>query len=123
MSQSDFPPFPLSQQNATLSYGNTVNTPTFSRDLARDRLSLLGSGSSGSTVSLDSSLLSSAPISLFSDTSLGTLSSFGADSPQRHAYTQLARQYQQAQDELKEVNTEYKRLKYVHIAFYLHTHH
>jgi hypothetical protein len=107
MSQSSFPLFPLSQQHTTGSYGDLLSTPTVSRD----RIPQLGSGSSGSASSLDNSLLSLGPISLFSDTSMSSSSSFGTESPQIHAYTQLARQYQQTQDELKKTHQEYGRLK------------
>jgi hypothetical protein len=120
MSQADFNMFPLSQQHTTVSYGDVLNTPTISRD----HMSLQGSGSldsvttlsghlgSGSSVSPDNSLFSSAPISMYTNTSLSG-SSLSPGSPQAYAYTRLARQYQQSQEELKKINQEYGRLKYV----------
>jgi hypothetical protein len=107
MSQSILPLFPLPQQHTTGSFGDILSTPT----LPCDRVSLLGSGSSGSASSLENSLLCSTPVSLFTDTSMASTSSFGAESPQIHAYTQLARQYQQSQDELKKTLREYSQLK------------
>jgi hypothetical protein len=119
MSQAGFSLFPPSQQHSIISYGDILNTPVTSRD----RMDLHGSGSSdsitslpghfgsGSSLSPDTSLLSPAPISLYTSSSLTTSSSPG--SPRRHAYTHLARQFQQCQEELKKINHEYGRLKYV----------
>jgi hypothetical protein len=113
MSQAGLPLFPIPQQRTTVSYGDVLNTPT----LSHDHLPLHGSGSPGSGLSIspDNSLLSSAPISLFSNISSTSSSSFSPGSPQAHAYSQLARQYQDCQQELKKVNHEYGRLKYVFI--------
>ena len=123
MSHSDFPQFPFPQQNSTVSYGDILKTPIISRD----RVPLHGSGSSdsilsfpghlgGSPISPDNSLFSSASLSLVSNASL-TPSPTLSSGPQMHAYTQLARQYQQSQDELKQVNHEYGRLKYVYFFY------
>jgi hypothetical protein len=109
MSQANFPLFPLTQQHTMISYGDVLNTPATSRD----RVPLHGSGTSGSASSLDHSLLSPSPISLFTDSPMTTSS----ESPQMYAYTQLARQYQQSQDDLKKVNQEYGRLKYMRIIY------
>ena len=118
MSQAGFNLFPLSQHQATVSYSDILNTLTISRD----RVSLGSSDSvtalsghlgSGSPISPDNSLLSSAPISLFTNTPLSISSSLSPGSPQTYAYTQLVRQYQQSQEELKKVNQEYGHLKYV----------
>jgi hypothetical protein len=125
MSQAEFPLFPLPQQHTTASYGDILKTPS----LSRDRVPLPGSGSSdnvfsfpghlgsGSSISPDSSLFSSAPISLYNNASLTPSSSLSPGSPAIHAYTQLARQYQLSQEELKKVNQEYARLKYVYLFY------
>jgi hypothetical protein len=100
------PLFPLSQEQTSGSYADILSTPTISRD----RASLLGSGSSFSASLLDSSF--SGATSLFTDASSATsFSSLGPESPQIHAYTQLARQYQQSQDELKKALQEHAQLK------------
>ena len=114
MSQADVPAFPITQQDNTLSYGDVLNTPIVSRD----RLPLYASGisGSGSSTSPDNSLSSSAPISLFSNSSLSTSSSWSPGSPQPHAYSLLARQYHECQEELKKVNQDYGRLKYVFLS-------
>jgi hypothetical protein len=123
MSQAEFTLFPLPQQHTTVSYGDVLKTPSISRD----RVPLPGSGSSdnviafpghlgsGSSISPDNSLFSSAPISMYSNASLTPSSSVSPGSPEIFAYTQLVRQYQQSQEELKKINQEYARLKYVYL--------
>ena len=121
MSQSGFPLFPLPEQHSTVSYGNILNTPMVSRN----RVPLHGSGSSDSFASLPGHLRSGSSISpdtsllspLYTNTSLTGSSSLSPGSPQAYAYTQLARQYKQCQEELKKVNQEYGRLKYVFIFY------
>jgi hypothetical protein len=112
MSQAGFPLFQLPQQSTTLPLGDVLNTPTVSRERAHP---LLGSTlESASSLSPDNTLLSSASISFFSDPNLSTstsLSNFSPGTPQPHAYTQLVRQYQQSQDDLKKTQEEYGRLK------------
>ena len=71
---------------------------------------------SGSSTSPDNSLLSPAQISLYTNT-LTDSSSLSPLSPQAHAYTQLTRQYQQCQDNLKKVNQDYECLKYVTLFY------
>lgn len=119
MSQAGFPLFPPPQQHTAVLYGNNLNTPNTSCD----RVPLRGSGSSDglisfpghlgsvSSVSPDNSLLSPAPISVYTNSSLTDSSSLSPGSPQMHAYTQLACQYQQCQEELNKVNQEHERLK------------
>ena len=125
MSQANFSLFQFPQQHSLNSHGNLdgniLSTPTVSRG----RVPLHGSGSSDSIVSLpghlgcgpsispDNSLLSPASISLYTHSSMTDSSSLSQGSPQMDAYTQLARQYQQSQNELKKINQDYGRLKYV----------
>ena len=124
MSQSGFPLFPLPEQHSTVLYGDILNTPTVSCDCvplhgsgsSNTSASLPGHLRSGSSISPNNSLLSSAPISLYTDTSLSA-SSLSPGSPQLHAYTQLTCQYQQCQEELKKVNQKYGRLKYVSLFY------
>jgi hypothetical protein len=52
---------------------------------------------------------------MYSNASLTPSSSVSPGSPEIFAYTQLARQYQQSQEELKKINQEYARLKYVYL--------
>jgi hypothetical protein len=121
MSQAGFPLFPLPQQHTTVSYGDILNTLTISHECAplhgsgsSDSLSsLTGHFGSNSSTSLDNSLLSSAPISLYTNTSLTASSSVSPRSPQTYAYTQLARQYQQCKEELKKIDQEHRCLKYM----------
>jgi hypothetical protein len=108
---ASFPLFPLPQQDTTASFLDLLNTPQ--APVSHDRVPRTGSGSSGQAITLDQSLLSSSPVSLFTDSSMTTSSSFSPGSPQMHAYMQLARQCQQTQDNLKKANEEYARLKYM----------
>src|SRR6266576_5085673 len=106
MSQVSFPLFPFPQQHTTVSYGDILNTSTVScdhvplhRSSSLDSLtSLTGHLRSGSFTSPDNSLLSSAPISLYTNTSLSAFSSLSPRCPQTYAYTELVHQYQQCQE-------------------------
>ena len=92
MTQASFPPFQIPQENSIL-YGNIPDTPNITRDHvsmpgsgSQDNTSLLGNLGSISSVSSDSSLLSSAPILLY----------------------QLVRQYRYCQEELKRTKHEHE---------------
>ena len=124
MSQTSFPLFSLSQQHTMVLYGDIMNTPTISHNhmplhgpSSSDSLTPLpGCLGSSSSISPDNSLLLSALISLYTNISL-TSSSLSPRSPQSYAYTQLTRQYQQCQEELKRTNYEYGCLKYVSLFY------
>jgi hypothetical protein len=122
MSQAGFTLFPLPQQHTMVLYGDLPNTPTVSRDRtlhgsgSSDSVSsLTGHLGSSSSTSLNNSLLSLAPISLYTNTSLTASSSLSPGSPETYAYTQLAHRYQLCQEELKKLDQEHRRLKYVSI--------